>query len=130
MILMNPVHDHNSVVSPEIKILKPHKIASVLSPVNNSFNICNPGEDWRNKASSLYSCFIKLLHCIQSLFYGCTTIHLFSKFLIDCPRVSLEGWHERQGSGGVADTLLDGSLQTVIICQSDIQPPLYRREAV
>ena len=47
-----------------------------------------------------------------------------------CPRVSLEGWHERQGSGGVADTLLDGSLQTVIICQSDIQPPLYRREAV
>jgi len=88
MVQVNPVQDASLVISSQIEVFKPDKVAIVLGSQNNLFHIRDARENGRYEAGRLHPGIIELSHRLQTSFDADAPVHLFSEIFfqrIDAP---------------------------------------------
>ena len=89
MVLMNPTEYLSLIITTQVQILQPHKVAVVLGLADDGLYIGDAGEYRRYETSGLYASLVELAHGIQAALDADGHVHLTAERLVkrvDAPR--------------------------------------------
>lgn len=82
MFLRYIIQNHVLVAAAQIEILQPDQITLILHAVDDCLDVCDPGEDRRDKAGGADTDFVELLHCNQPALDIDRLVHIILEALI------------------------------------------------